>query len=196
VSPAGAGSGTVTSAPSGINCGATCAADYLSGIVVALTATPQAGSAFAGWSGDCTGTGACNVTMSAARNVTATFVPMFALSVSKAGVGTGTVSSTPAGIACGATCAASFASGALVGLTATPTAGSGFAGWSGACTGTGACNVTMDAAKSVTATFTAVLNLAVVKQGTGSGTVTSFPAGIACGATCSADFAPGTQVSL
>ncbi|MBK7660383.1 MAG: hypothetical protein IPJ28_15195 [Betaproteobacteria bacterium] len=76
----------------------------------------------------------------------------FALAVSKAGAGT--VASTPAGIACGSTCVADFASGSVVSLSATPAPGSFFAGWSGACTGTGACSVTMDAAKAVTATFT------------------------------------------
>jgi hypothetical protein len=75
------------------------------------------------------------------------------LTVAKAGTFSGTVTSNPAGINCGATCSASFVSGVGVGLTATPAVGSTFAGWSGACSGTGACTVTMDAAKSVTATF-------------------------------------------
>ena len=76
-----------------------------------------------------------------------------ALTVSKTGAGTGTVASSPAGIDCGAACAANFALSSVVALTASPAAGSTFVGWSGACTGTGACNVTMDAAKSVTAEF-------------------------------------------
>jgi hypothetical protein len=75
------------------------------------------------------------------------------LTVAKAGSGTGAVSSAPAGIACGATCAASFATNASVTLSASADTGSLFIGWSGACSGTGSCNVTMDAAKSVTATF-------------------------------------------
>ena len=78
------------------------------------------------------------------------------LSVSRAGAGTGTVSSVPSGIDCGATCSASFNAGASVALTATPGPGSVFGGWSGACAGTGACNVTMNAANSVTATFSLV----------------------------------------
>lgn len=76
------------------------------------------------------------------------------LSVTKSGTGTGTVTSSPAGINCGSTCQASFSSGQQVALTATPAAGSTFAGWSGACTGTATCMVTMDAPRSVTATFT------------------------------------------
>jgi beta-lactam-binding protein with PASTA domain len=38
-------------------------------------------------------------------------------------------------------------------LAASPASGSSFTGWTGACSGTGTCTVTMDAAKSVTATF-------------------------------------------
>jgi cellulose 1,4-beta-cellobiosidase len=79
--------------------------------------------------------------------------PAYALTVAKAGTGSGTVTSSPAGISCGATCSASFASGTSVTLTATAASGSTFAGWSGACTGTGACTVAMSAAQSVTATF-------------------------------------------
>jgi alpha-tubulin suppressor-like RCC1 family protein len=78
----------------------------------------------------------------------------FALAVSKAGTGSGTVASSPAGtIDCGATCGASLASGTTVTLVATPAAGSSFTGWSGDCSGTGNCVVTMNAAKNVTATF-------------------------------------------
>ena len=73
------------------------------------------------------------------------------LSVTKSGTGSGTVTSSPAGINCGSTCSGSF-SGSVT-LTATPADGSTFAGWSGACAGTGICTVTMDAAKSVSATF-------------------------------------------
>jgi hypothetical protein len=67
--------------------------------------------------------------------------------------GNGTITSSPAGIDCGTDCAESYAGGASVTLTATAAAGSTFTGWSGACTGTGTCTVTMNAVKSVTATF-------------------------------------------
>jgi M6 family metalloprotease-like protein len=73
VGKAGAGAGTVNSSPAGINCGTTCSADYTDGPSVTLTAVAAAGSTFTGWSGACTGTSSCVVTMSAARNVTATF---------------------------------------------------------------------------------------------------------------------------
>ena len=198
VSKAGTGVGLVTSNPAGINCGATCSASYTSGTVVTLTAAPTAPSVFAGWSGACTGTGSCVVTVDAAKSVTATFnLPTFALTVSKAGTGVGLVTSNPAGINCGATCSASYTSGTVVTLTATPTAPSVFAGWSGACTGTGSCVVTVDAAKSVTATFTLPsFVLSVTNAGNGAGLVTSNPAGINCGATCSASYLSGTVVTL
>jgi hypothetical protein len=79
---------------------------------------------------------------------------MATMMLTKAGTGSGTVTSSPAGINCGATCSFGFTSGTSVTLTATAAAGSTFTGWSGACTGTGSCVVIMSAAKSVTATFT------------------------------------------
>lgn len=78
----------------------------------------------------------------------------YPLTVTKNGTGSGTVTSSPAGISCGSTCTASYTSGTPVTLTATPAAGSAFTGWSGACSGTSACTVTMNSAKNVTATFT------------------------------------------
>ncbi len=81
-------------------------------------------------------------------------LPQYLLSVTPAGTGTGTVTSVPTGINCGGTCSASYDSGTVVTLTATPDASSNFTGWSGACAGAGSCMVTMDMARSVTATFT------------------------------------------
>ena len=200
---AGSASGTVTSSPAGIDCGATCSASFGEGTVVTLTATPAAGSTFTGWSGGgCSGTGACQVTMSAAESVTATFaVSTETLAVSKSGTGSGSVTSSPLGIDCGATCSASFGEGTVVTLTATPAAGSTFTGWSGGgCSGTGACRVSLGSDTTVTATFTrlppASVTLTVVRAGSGGGTVTSGPAGIDCGSSCSAVFAEGTRVTL
>jgi hypothetical protein len=156
VAKAGTGSGTVTSLPTGINCGATCSAGYLAPTAVTLTAVPAAGSNFSGWSGACSGTAACAVSMSAAQSVTATFtlIPVATpLTVVKAGTGVGTVTSAPAGINCGASCSASYLSGTVVTLTAAAGTGSTFAGWSNPCSGTGSCQVTVGPTTSVTATF-------------------------------------------
>jgi PKD repeat protein len=156
VSQQGTGSGSVASTLGGIGCGSACQASFDPGTVVTLTATPDASSTFRGWSGDCSGTGGCQVTMDRARSVTATFAPKaFGVTVSKAGSGSGSVSSSPAGIACGSDCQTSFDNGTVVTLTAAPDPGSVFAGWSGDCSGTGSCQLTMGQARSVTATFAA-----------------------------------------
>ena len=73
VTKAGRGTGTVTSSPSGINCGSTCVATFTHGTTVTLSATPGRRSRFAGWSGDCVGTGSCVLSMSGNHSVTATF---------------------------------------------------------------------------------------------------------------------------
>lgn len=256
VNPSGTGSGRVTSSPAGIDCGATCAAAFDSGTPVTLTATPDPNNSFTGWSGDCAGTGTCQLTMSADHSATASFtgppptltvtapnggevwpggtthtiswsytgnpgaavkiellkggvlnstltastsvgssgsgafswnIPAgqatgsdyqvrvsstttaatdtsnanftlqqsFTLTVSKSGTGTGRVSSSPPGIDCGATCAAGFADGTPVTLTATPDANNSFAGWAGDCAGSGTCLLTLSANHSATASFTA-----------------------------------------
>src|SRR5208283_5191808 len=216
-STTGTGSGTVASNPSGTV--------FSSGTAVTLTASPAAGSSFAGWSGACSGTSSkCTVTMTANASATATFntVPTYTitasassggsispagtvpanagtspsftvtpnsgynianvtvdgisvgavssysfssiaanhtitasfspitytLATSKTGTGSGTVASNPSGTV--------FNSGTAVTLTATPAAGSSFAGWSGACSGTSSkCTVTMNANATATATFNA-----------------------------------------
>ena len=75
VTKTGMGRGTVTSSPSGINCGSTCSAPYDGDTVVTLTATPQPGSFFNGWTGCDTVSGAsCTVSMSAAKSVAANFL--------------------------------------------------------------------------------------------------------------------------
>ncbi len=67
------GSGTITSSPAGINCSSSCSGAFYNGQVVQLTAVPATGYNFTGWSGDCTGSGACAATMTGSRNVTANY---------------------------------------------------------------------------------------------------------------------------
>ncbi|MCC6345867.1 MAG: S-layer homology domain-containing protein [Nitrospirales bacterium] len=84
-------------------------------------------------------------------------VTYYALSVALSGTGDGTVSSAPQGIECGGDCTESYASSTIVTLTATPSSGSIFSGWSGGtCSGEGVCTLTMNAAVSVTASFTKI----------------------------------------
>jgi hypothetical protein len=148
------GSGTVTSSPSGINCGSTCSANFAGGSQVTLTATPVSDGSFSGWGGACSGTGSCVVTMNSAQSVTATFAQVtYTLSVSVSG--NGTVTSSPSGISCGSMCTADYPGDSVVTLTATPAGGATFNGWGGACSGTGSCNVTMNSEENVTAMFSA-----------------------------------------
>ena len=190
------GSGTVTSNPVGINCGFDCTENYNSGTSVILTAIPASGYSFSGWSGACSGTSTtCTVPMTAAKSVTASFTQRInTLTVSI--FGSGTVTSNPAGINCGFDCTENYNSGTSVTLTATPASGYTFSGWSGACSGTSTtCTVPMTAAKSVTASFTQVTNTLNVSI-SGSGTVTSNPAGINCGTDCTENYTSGTSVIL
>lgn len=99
-------------------------------------------------------------------NVTRTTFNLAVTNTSNNG-GTGTVTSSPAGIDCGGTCSYAFTEGTEVTLTATPAEGSLFMGWSGACTGTSICILTMTENKAVTATFNASLDLmGTVREGT------------------------------
>jgi phospholipase C len=152
------GAGTITSNPAGINCGGICTADFNSGSTVTLTATPAAGNSFNGWSGACSGSSAtCAVVLNAASSVAASFNATRAeLSVSEIGSGTGTITSSPAGINC-QSWSASFPRGAAVTLMANPDSSYQFTGWSGACSGTGPCTVTLEGATSVIAQFSATL---------------------------------------
>jgi len=198
VTRVGTGGGSVVSSPAGIDCGATCNVVLDAGMVVTLTATPDATSSFTGWSGACSGTGPCVITLDLSKSVTATFTRhTFAVSVARAGSGAGSVKSSPAGIDCGVTCSAMYDEGVSVTLTASPDATSSFAGWTGACSGTGACVVPIAAATSLTATFVRnTFALTIARTGDGAGTVTSSPAGIDCGSTCVATYDQFTVVTL
>ena len=204
VSKTGLGTGTVSSNPAGINCGTTCSSFFGQGTVVTMSATAGTNSAFSGWSGACTGTGSCVVTMNAAGSVTANFDrTTHLLTVQKIGAGTGTVTSVPSGITCGATCGPKSFSSSTVTLTAAPGGGNALAGWTSSdpgfsCPGTGPCTVTMDRDRTVTADFEVAKTITVTApfSGTGSGTVSSSPTGIGCPGTCTAPFVSGSTVSL
>jgi len=149
-------------------------------------------------------------TATSTSNFTVTVTVKVTLTAAKAGTGSGTMtsSSNPASlnqINCGATCSASYESGSVVTLTATPATGSDFTSWSGCDTVSGAtCTVTMSAARSVTATFTVqrfTLTVQKTRLQTGNGTVTSSsnpPSAnqISCGPNCSWSYKYGTVVTL
>ena len=209
VSVTGTGTGTVTSAPLGISCptlAGGCSQVFPIGTVITLTATPDPGLTFSGWSGACTGlTNPCVTTLTASKTVTATFVGA-KLTVVRAGNGAGVLVSSPAGISCGLDCTQAFpVSPTPVTVTATPFLGSTFVKWDGcgAVSGPGnvECQVVMNTAKTITATFSTAF-LIVSKTGGGTGTVTGSAAPgqtsapINCGAICTSSNAIGTALVL
>jgi hypothetical protein len=181
VSIAGEGSGDITG--SGILCGFICSDSYPSGTAVTLTATPDAGSSFTGWSGGgCAGTGVCVVTMTAAQNVTASFAPATPtldfqgyLQLSIAGSGSVLDAATTVA-ACPGTCADDIGGGEY---TAVPAAGWEFSGWSGECDGAAVvCEVpalALDTVGTLGATFIPVPPVVVAPSGTASAPPPAVP---------------------
>jgi Divergent InlB B-repeat domain len=187
-------SGTVTSNPAGINCTAgTCSFAFVSDTAVTLTAT---GSGFTGWSGGCSGSGTCVVTVSADSAVTATFPvvppPATLTILPNQGTGTGTVSCSADGGAF-ATCGPSYASGTALVIRAVANGGSTFAGWSDgsgnatSCNNTAVdCSITLTANSSVRANFALSVTLFSVTANTatsngGGGSVSCSANGGAAG---------------
>jgi hypothetical protein len=161
-----AGAGTITSSDRTMNCGSTCSGNYDPGTSETLTASANSGYTFTGWlGGGCSGTGTCTVSMAAATSVTATFATsVYNLAVTKSGTGAGTVTGRDGLVNCGSTCSVNYESGKSVTLAASPTGSSTFSGWSGACSGKGACTVTMIAAKTARATFNTSLRKTKVRR--------------------------------
>jgi hypothetical protein len=139
----------------------------------------------------------------------------FTLSVSMSGSGSGTITSSPAGISCGSICSAPFTFGTVVTLTASGSSDSAFQGWGGACSGTASCVVTIGSDTSISASFVPTVGLSVMVESgqqpcggfaqpeCGSGSVISSPVGVNCGITqglvvqCApVAFAQGTTVTL
>ena len=124
---------------------------HAEGTEVTVTAAPAEGYGFSGWSGACSGTDACVVIMDGDKNVTANFFTRFTLTTMAEPSSGGTVS--PEGTT-------SYDTSTQVTVTATPASGYNFSGWSGDCSGSGSCVVTMDGDKSVTAKFTSTAAIA------------------------------------
>jgi hypothetical protein len=201
VNLSGSGGGAVSSSPIGINCGLDCGESYDYGTQVTLTATPNGTSTFIGWSGGgCSGTGQCIVDMTTMHSVTAQFdLIQYNLRVQPAGGGTGSVSSSPAGIDCGLDCDQDYDAGTMVTLTATPAVGSVFVAWSGDCTSvSNMCTVTMDSAKLVFPQFDLEQHLVTVNisPDNTTGSVVSNDTLINCGPDCTELYNYGTFVSL
>jgi hypothetical protein len=210
----GKGTGSVTSDPSGIDCGSACSASFEKSSTVTLTAqAADEYSQFSKWSGCTTSSGnECSVVMTAKKKVTATFTPSptYQLTVSQGHTngGKGTVTSDDLKINCGTDCKEKYLKGTAITLTAVAQTGSVFKGWKPAtsCTTTDPCAVTMDKAKAVQAVFVGDYTLKVVsksqkvKKVSGTGNVTYAPASIDCatGSTsnCSGKVPYHTSVTL
>jgi hypothetical protein len=197
---AGSAQGFVSSSPSSIFCGETCSAAFASNQSVTLTAQAASGHRFMGWSGACSGSGLqCTFNVSGNASVTATFEDLSTrlLTVTRAGNGNGSVSSTPAGIACPGDCSESYSSDVSITLTATAAAGSTFAGWSGDCSGTATCTLLMDGARQASAEFSANSHaVSIALGGDGAGKVAAASTGIDCPGVCAADVPTGTVTSF
>ncbi|MDZ7631198.1 MAG: hypothetical protein U5K74_07590 [Gemmatimonadaceae bacterium] len=223
VTGVGTGSGTVTSAPAGIFCtitngvaGGGCSASFDAGVAVTLSAVSAGADAFTGFTGACSG-GTCSVivasgaTTAVGAGFAATIPSTLTVRASPASRGSGTITSTPAGINCSVSdgiasgvCNVTFPTGTVITLTQLPGGSSLFQGWSGDCVGN-PCQITMSGPRvgEITYRIPPPGIVTVTGTGSGNGSVTSSPSGISCtvaaGVTsgiCSATFDAGSTVTL
>jgi hypothetical protein len=147
----------------GLNCGDDCTENYPYGSNITLTATPDEGFIFTGWSGSCSGT-ANPITVQAelaaqcvplfAKYVPTSSTPVYALMVGNTDTSQGIVASQPQGIDCGQDCYEGFPTPTAVQLTATPNSGFRFQEWTGDCQGNAnPFTLTVNATKSCQAHF-------------------------------------------
>ena len=178
----------------------TCTAQYRAGWRLRLAASPAPGWVFGGWSGACTGTAGCEVTLNAAKSVTATFLPQHSLSLALTGPGT-VIVNPPNDFCTGpGTCSRTYLAGTTVTLTVLVGENYVFDGWGGDCAGTNpVCTITMTGNKSVVA-HTRVkptsLTVAVESAPGAAGRVWSSPHGIDCPGDCSETWSGDTIVTL
>lgn len=200
IEKAGEGDGKISSDPA-TTCSTTCTATVDAGTIVRLKAEADGSSMWVGWTGECTSTSTiCNFPVDGDITVTATFDKKgnrLNVSRSSAAANGGSIEADVPGIDCGATCSYTYPAGTVVTLTATPQPGYLFAGWFGDCASAGAkptCTLTMSDGRFAAADFKKGVPVSAAVSGSGS--VTSKPAGIDCGATCTGLFLPYTVVTL
>src|SRR5438874_2186722 len=215
------GPGVVSVSPAGVDSGGqpvtgpcdrnqesdSCSWQYPTGTTVRLTATPDSGKSFSGWSSpDCAGAGPCSLTLdSASTSIAALFSPLrlgvvLSTDPNDPDKTNGGVTSSPGGIDCHQReCFANFAPHTRVTLTATPDPGQTFKGWNPGCESVTQTTCTIaveDQPTWVGATFddedqpqlatTISVQFQVRKGGSGQGTVSSSR--FVCGGQCSAEY--------
>ena len=202
----GTGSGTVTSSPGLISCNPFCEDEFKEGTKVTLTASPNPGSLFMAWKGCDAGSingRQCTVSMSKAREVKATFIIAYELTLAKElGSGPGTLQVS--GLSCSFGCAETtglFKEGSALTVKATPAKHFHLASFSDACTGTGPCELAMGEDHEVKALFQEdpKFTLLLSKEGGGQGLIKSKPGGVSCAYTCTkaeASFFAGEVITL
>jgi len=150
------GIGTINVSPGDQHCqGGTCKLTVPANTPLTLTATPAALTTFSGWSGDCTGGGICTLTLRDSASVAAQFATSgYSVTTAADGNGTGTITSSPAGITCPSTCATAFPPNTRVTLTASAGVNSTFTGWGGVCANQGTvCTFTVTRSVTIRAAF-------------------------------------------
>ena len=190
------GPGTIRGTQLASDCRGDCQLTVDAGAAIHLEPAGDPGATFKGWSGACTGLGACDLVVRQDASVTGAFekVPKPSRLLELTVNGAGSVRSDPPGIDCPYHCSATFDDGVVVRLIATSDPRNDFAGFGGGCNGP-TCAVTLSADQRVSATFVQ-RNVTLTVQVDGDGAVISSPARIDCSKSCAAAFAPGTAVSL
>ena len=199
------GDGKVQSNPPELSCQkGYCAGRFQAGTVVTVLPQSGIGQSLSGWRGACNGSGPCRLTLNRPRVVGAIFEPQGPqemIPLEARIIGEGSIESQPAGLSCmPGLCTGKFPVGTQVTLTAVPKPGNEFSGWGGACSEKLGCQVTMDAPKAMTATFTLISPPPTVKLSVtveGNGVVTSTPGNLSCeSGTCEENFDEGIKVVL
>ena len=187
--------GKIKSSDGKIDCGSTCVANYSSGQTVTLEALANTNFQFQQWEGDCSGTtNPITVTMNAAKNCTATFAPLYFLTITSPS--NGNVTSQDGYLSCGSLCSKQYSSGQTVELTAQANPGYQFTKWGESCSGTAnPLTVTMNATKKCTATIVPTYTLTINPPINGK--VTTSDGKINCSSiSCSSTYPSGQKVTL
>ena len=201
------GRGNINSNPSGLNCPDGSCTDITAAFPlftdISVTATPATGYRFAAWDGACSGSAlTCVIRADANKFASASFLALPQYTVNAWRQGGGTVTDQSGRIVCGDQCSADFYEGTTITLRATPNSSAYvFSGWSGGtCSGTSpVCTWTLGRNANVVANFAVKPQYQLTVNVTGTGRVTSTPAGIDCGngyIKCQAWFYEGQTVDL